>query len=46
MTKLYFIGVIILITAIISNTIAGFLNFNTWYNFSNIIIEKSSFIRH
>ena len=44
MTKLYFIGVIILLTAIISNTIAGFFNFNTWYNFSNISIEKGSFI--
>ena len=44
MTKLYFIGVIILLTAIFSNTIAGFLNCNTWYNFSNLIIEKGSFI--
>ena len=44
MTKLYFIGVIILITAIFSNTIAGFINCNTWYNFSNLIIEKGSFI--
>ena len=40
MTKLYIIGLSILLTAIIANTIAGYINVNTWYNFSNTILEK------
>ena len=43
MTKLYIIGLSILLTAIIANTIAGYINVNTWYNFSNTILEKGSF---
>ncbi len=45
MTKLYIIGLSILLTAIIANTIAGYINVNTWYNFSNTILEKGSFLK-
>ncbi len=45
MTKLYIIGLSILLTAIIANTIAGYININTWYNFSNTILEKGSFLK-
>ncbi len=45
MTKLYIIGVSILLTAILANTIASYMNVNTWYNFSNTILEKESFIK-
>ena len=45
MTKLYIIGVTILLTAIVANSIAGYINLNSWYNFSNLIIEKGSFLK-
>ena len=45
MTKLYIIGVTILLTAILANTIAGYINLNTWYGFSNAILEKGSFLK-
>tara|TARA_B100000965_G_C19443594_1_gene692010 strand:+ start:293 stop:538 length:246 start_codon:yes stop_codon:yes gene_type:complete len=45
MTKLYIIGLSILLTAILVNTIAGYININTWYNFSNTILEKASFVK-
>ena len=43
--KLYIIGVAILLTAIVANSIAGYINLNSWYNFSNLIIEKGSFLK-
>tara|TARA_B100001250_G_C19520246_1_gene665691 strand:- start:126 stop:371 length:246 start_codon:yes stop_codon:yes gene_type:complete len=45
MIKLYIIGLSILLTAILANTIAGYININTWYGFSNLILEKGSFLK-
>jgi hypothetical protein len=45
MIKLYIIGLTILLTAIIANAIAGYINLNTWYNFSNTILEKESLLK-
>ena len=40
MLRLYFIGIIILVSAIILNIIAQFLGLKTWYDFLNGISEK------
>tara|TARA_B100000963_G_scaffold148278_3_gene129155 strand:+ start:6932 stop:7171 length:240 start_codon:yes stop_codon:yes gene_type:complete len=40
MLRLYFIGIIILVSAIILNIIAQFLGLKTWYDFLNGIYEK------
>ena len=45
MTKLYIIGVFILLMAIIANTIASYINLNTWYSFYNTIFKKKSFLK-
>jgi len=45
MTKLYIIGLSVLLTAILANTIVSYININTWYNFSNTILEKESFLK-
>jgi len=42
--KLYIIGITILLTAILANIIADYINLNTWYKFINIILEKGSFL--
>ena len=41
MLKLYIIGLSILFIAIIANTLAGYLNLNTWYGFANEIIQSN-----
>ena len=40
MLRLYFIGIIILVSAVILNIIAQFLGLKTWYDFLNGISEK------
>ena len=40
MLRLYFIGIIILVSAIILNIISQFLGLKTWYDFLNGISEK------
>ena len=45
MPRLYIIGASILLIAIIANTIAVYININTWYNFSNSILEKGSLLK-
>ena len=45
MIKLYLIGVSILLTAILANIIADYISLTTWYKFSNIILEKGSFLK-
>ena len=45
MTKLYIIGICILLIAIIANTIANYINITTWYNFYNTILEKESLLK-
>ena len=42
MLRLYFIGIIILVSAIILNIIAQFLGLKTWYDFLNGISEKNA----
>lgn len=44
MLKLYIIGLSILFIAIIANTLAGYLNLNTWYGFANEIIQSNFII--
>ena len=44
MLKLYIIGLSILFIAIIANTLAGYLNLNTWYGFANEIIQSNFLI--
>jgi len=45
MIKLYIIGASILLTAILANIFASLININTWYNFSNTILENKSFLK-
>jgi len=45
MTKVYFIGIIILLTAILANTIANYININTWHSFYHTILEKESIVK-
>ena len=45
MKKIYFIGIIILLTAILANTIASYINVNTWYSFYNTILEKENILK-
>ena len=44
MLKLYIIGLSILFIAIIANTLAGYVNLNTWYGFANEIIQSNFII--
>lgn len=40
--RLYFIGIAILITAIIANVIIARIGLTSWYDFLNYIFDKSS----
>ena len=42
MIKLYIIGLSILFIAILANTLANYINLNTWYNFAQEAIQKES----
>ncbi len=42
MIKLYIIGLSILFIAILTNTLANYINLNTWYNFAQEAIQKES----
>ena len=42
MMRLYIIGLFILLIAIVSNTIANYINLNTWYGFTQEAIQKES----
>lgn len=43
MLRIYFIGIIILLSAIIFNIIANSLGVKTWYDFLNGIAQKTPF---
>ena len=45
MIKLYIIGLSILFIAILSNTLASYINLNTWYGFAQEIIQKESIFK-
>jgi len=45
MIKLYIIGVVILLTAILANIIASYANLNTWYDFYYTILKKGGFLQ-
>ena len=45
MTKIYIIGLVILLTAILANIIATYLNLKTWHDFYYTILEKESFLQ-
>ena len=42
MIRLYIIGLCILFIAIVANTIANYINLNTWYTFAQEAIQKES----
>ena len=42
MIKLYFIGVGILITAIIANAVIGKIGIKSWYDFINLLAEHQT----
>tara|TARA_B100001250_G_C19302419_1_gene572518 strand:+ start:137 stop:382 length:246 start_codon:yes stop_codon:yes gene_type:complete len=44
MIKLYIIGLSILFIAILANTLANYINLNTWYNFAQEAIQKESIL--
>ncbi len=45
MIKVYIIGLSILFIAILSNTLASYINLNTWYSFAQEIIQKESIFK-
>ena len=45
MIKLYIIGLSILFIAILANTLASYINLNTWYGFAQEIIQKESLLK-
>jgi len=42
MIRLYFIGLFVLVFAILANTLANLLGIKTWYDFLNILMDKES----
>ena len=42
MMRLYIIGLFILLIAIIANTVANYINLNTWYGFAQEAIQKEN----